>query len=356
MNDLTINPSSFGAVPSVFAGHRNVADELAAGVNGGFGHIGYKGKAWAIRYNGNEQLLMRDDGDGPRNSIEVVILKGAAAVSKIYYEGQFVEGSHAAPDCFSTNGVTPDAGAQHKQHTVCATCAKNAWGSRITNAGKQGKACSDSRRLAVVPLGDIKNEIYGGPLLLRVPAASLKDLAAYSRTMDALGYPYYAIGTRVAFDPNEAYPKFVFSGIRALTEAEAKQVLAWREDALVTRILAEGTDGGEVQTVAPAAALASAFEQPPAPAAMQLTAPAPVVPQTTPPTATVGDVVPSTVSSGFGPVATSQPAPQATQAPATVTPAAAVSPVQSPQNDAAPTGAMSFDEALDAKMEELLPS
>ena len=241
MNEIVSN--EFGAVSTRFAQSQGPADDdLAAGVQGGYGLIGYRGKVWSMRYRGEERQLMRDDGDGPRGSIEVVILKASAHIAKIWYEKGYTEGSVAAPDCFSTNGITPDVGAANKQSPTCAACKRNVWGSRITPQGKQGKECSDSKRLAVVPLGDLANVAYGGPLLLRVPAASLQEMAQYGQKLQALGYPYYACATRVSFDPQEAYPKFVIEAIRALTDAEAEDVLKMRELPQVSRILAEATE------------------------------------------------------------------------------------------------------------------
>jgi hypothetical protein len=149
-------PAAFGAVSTVFQ-NATLENDLGAGIAGGYGVVGYKGKVWSIRKGGTDRPLMREDGDGPRNSIEVVILRASTVVSKIFYVNGYVEGSTAPPDCYSTNGVTPAAGAANKHTAACATCPKNAWGSRITPAGKQGKACGDSKRLALVPLGDIAN-------------------------------------------------------------------------------------------------------------------------------------------------------------------------------------------------------
>jgi hypothetical protein len=298
-NDLIEAGFAGKAMSGVFA---NVAptDELSAGVHGGFGIVAYKGKTWSLRHRGEETKLMREDGDGPRSSIEVVVLKSSAHIAKIYYEGGYVEGSTAAPDCFSTNGVTPDVSSSKKQSAACASCPKNAWGSRVTPAGKQGKACSDSKRLAVVPLNDIRNEAFGGPLLLRVPAASLQDLAGYGQKMNALGYPYFAVATRISFDPAEAYPKFQFKAIRPLTDQEAQAVMELRDGPQVARILSENEFAAPAPTQA--AALATAFEQPPA----QIAAPAPapqVAPQVTPKVtvqpvqATVAQPVPEPVPS-----------------------------------------------------------
>lgn len=235
-------PKGFGAVSSVFAGTGAKNDELGAGVASSYGIMGYKGKVWTTRYQGVDTPLMRDDGDGARGSIEVVLLKASPAISKIFYKNGYVEGSNAAPDCWSANGQTPDASVQAKVHATCADCPMNAWGSRVTDAGKQGKACSDSRRVAIVPVQDMENELFGGPMLLRIPAASLKDLKGYGDLLDSYQYPYYAVATRISFDPKEAYPKFVFSAIRPLTDAEAAKVMLLRDDKRVATVLSEASE------------------------------------------------------------------------------------------------------------------
>lgn len=282
MSNLPALQAQMGQLSTAFAG-QEVDDSLGAGILGGFGRIGYKGKVWSIHHRGESRQLLRDDGDGPRNSIEVVILKASPVLSKTWYEGAFVEGSSEAPDCFSSNGVTPDPASPKPQCTTCAVCPRNQWGSAVRQDGTagKGKACSDAKRLAVVPLSDIKNDVFDGPMLLRVPPASLQDLATYDAATRKLGYPYFAIGTRIAFDPKDAAPKFVFTPIRALTDEEAAVVVAHRNDPSIERILAENmvSNGAAAPAQAPIQ-----FEQPPqqpAPAALvtpQVTAP-PVQPQ-----------------------------------------------------------------------------
>jgi len=334
-------PKSMGPVSAVFAGAAGTNDELGAGVASSYGIVGYKGKVWSIRHQGNEQILMRDDGDGPRNSIEVVLIKASPAISKIFYKQGYVDGSNAAPDCWSANGQTPDASVQNKVSPTCAACPMNAWGSRITEAGKQGKACTDSRRMAIVPVADIDNELFGGPMLLRVPAASLKDLKSYGDTLNSYQYPYYAVSTRVSFDPQEAYPKFVFSAVRPLTDDEARKVMALREDKRVGTVLSETID----VAAAPAAAAAPAvpkspFEQ------------APVPPQVTPqaaPQAAQPAAQPPVAEIPKNPFTNTAPAP-AEQAVAPVQPTTtAPSPAahSAPANDDTGAGApASFDDLL----------
>lgn len=257
--ELTL-PKGFGAAPAILAGQHSANDELGQGVASSYAVVGYRGKVWSLKFQGNEEQLMRDDGDGPRNSIEVVLVKASPAISKIFYANGYVDGSKEAPDCWSGNGQTPDASVQNKQHATCADCPMNAWGSRITEAGKQGKACADSRRLAVVPAADMENEMFGGPMLLRVPAASLKDLKAYGDFMNSYQFPYYGVVTRIAFDAKEAFPKFVFSAVRPLSEDEAKFILELRSDKRVGTVLAERLDGLSAPAPTAAPVAASPFE------------------------------------------------------------------------------------------------
>jgi len=273
MSNAVTLPGTFGPAPSRFRG--KVENDLSANVQSSYAIVGYRGKTWSIRYRGEEKKLMRDDGDGARSSIEVVVLKANPNKSKLFYKGGYVEGSKDSPDCSSTNGLTPDAGVKAPQSATCATCPQNAWGSAKSKVtGKPTRACSDNRRLAVVPIGDLRNEMYGGPMLLRVPPASLATLAQFSDGMQAQGYPYYSYVLRIAFDPDDAYPRFLFSAVRPLTDDEAAIVDELRELPQVTRITAEASPQEMEAATAPEPA-ASPFEEPPKPAPEQ-EAPAPV--------------------------------------------------------------------------------
>jgi outer membrane biosynthesis protein TonB len=153
--------------------------------------------------------------------------------------------------------------------------------------------------------------------------------------MQALGYPYYAIGTRIAFDAAEAYPKFTFGAIRPLGDAEADAVLALRDQRSVANILAEGS---EMAQAAPVQPLASAFEQPPAPAPQPVPAPMQVAPPAPAPK-------PAPAPSGFGGVE-----------PAAPKPAPAPAPQPAPVVQAAPAATSSdFEASLDEALNNLLP-
>lgn len=240
-----IIPANFGRASSRFSGVQ-INNDAAAGIESGYAVMKYKGKVWALEYRGEHKPLMRPDGDGPANSIDVVVVFASAVKSKLYYAG-YNDGASDRPICFSSNGVTPDQRSQQKQSNACAVCPKNQRGSRIDENGQaRGTACRDNKRVAIVPLADLENEVYGGPMLLRIPAASLNDFAQFTTKLEHMGLPYCAVGVKIAFDPEQAYPKFLFSAIRALTDDEADVILSLRDSPQVKRIINE--DSGQAAT------------------------------------------------------------------------------------------------------------
>lgn len=225
-----------GNVPAHIAarfGDALANNDLSAGVSAGFPMISYKGKVWHLVQGGSRTLITNDDGE-PRQSIEVVILKANPAVSKVYYAEGYVEGSDEKPTCFSHDGIAPMAESTVLQSAKCAICPRNQWGSRITESGAKGKECADSRRLAVAPSGDLEN-----PMLLRVPAGSLKELMIFADSLNRLRAPYQAVSTKISFDHTVAHPKMLFKAVRWLEEAEVEQVAEVMQGPVVQAIIGE---------------------------------------------------------------------------------------------------------------------
>lgn len=265
---------------SVLGGPQN--NELAGGVSGGYPVISFRGKTWSVNEGGTSTIVMKpDDEDEIATALEVVIVKANPQLSKVYYEGGYVEGSQEKPVCYSNDGVKPAADAATPQCGTCAACPHNAWGSRISDNGSKGKACSDSRRLAVAPSGELDR-----PMLLRVPAATLKDLAQYASMLTKRNAPYQAVVTKIGFDPTVAHPKLTFKATRWLSAEEAATVAETMQTDMVAQIIGttpspsavEALDGpapahvAQVKKPAPAPSVAP---QQPAPAAEAAPAPAP---------------------------------------------------------------------------------
>ena len=215
-------------------------DALSSGLSGGFGVLSIKGGKFRIKYGG-EEIPVTDDDDVAVGSLEVILLKASPDVAKTFYEGAY-DGSNDEPDCFSMDGIKPSSRAPVPQSKLCKICPQNKFGSKVSRGGKDAKACTDSRRVAIVPSGDIENEQYGGPMLLRVPTMSLGDLGTYGRLMKAKGFPYNTVVTRISFDPETEYPKLMFKAVRPVSDEEAAEILEHLHGEKVDTVLFEARE------------------------------------------------------------------------------------------------------------------
>ena len=220
-----VAPFTGGKVPQKLAEKmQNDNTDLSAGVRGGYSVVSIKGSRWHIKANDETTTITDPTSGDPVGSLRLVLLKASPNVSKNYYPGGYEDGSSEAPTCWSIDGVVPDPAAT-KVSPSCAICPMNQYGSRITDAGKKVKACGDSRRIAVIPENDLANELYGGAMLLRIPASSLSNLSQYGKKMSAKGFPYNTIVTRCSFDTEVSYPKIEFNATRPLTDEEGDTII-----------------------------------------------------------------------------------------------------------------------------------
>lgn len=207
-------------VPAHLAGRVGVPSVLGAALTGGltsgqsFPRISIKGARFRIVEGDTETVL-------DSTNLDVVIVGANPRLSKTWYAKQWDANAEATgPDCFSLDGVSPDPEAADPQNDLCASCPQNAWGSKITPTGQQVKACSDTKRLAVVAADDASGPVY----LLSVTPAALKGLNQYQKELAVRGIPPEIVKTRVSFDTDASFPKlkFTFGGF---LEADVQQVV-----------------------------------------------------------------------------------------------------------------------------------
>lgn len=232
--DLVVGGTKLPAHLAAMFGSDDDKSDLSGGVGLGFPIMSIKGKVWAIARGKEKQMILNSEGD-PRASIEVVIIKGNKHLSKVYYKGGYTEGSTEKPTCYSNDAVAPAGDAVEKQAANCATCKNNQWGSRIGDGGKKGKACSDSRRVAVAPAG-----LLNDPMLLRIPAATLKPLMEYNEELGKRSRKYQLVVTKLGFDPESLSPKITFKYVRDVTTEEALVIVESMNSDTTVKILADG--------------------------------------------------------------------------------------------------------------------
>jgi hypothetical protein len=240
-------------------------NDLAGGMSGGYGVMSIKGSKWRLKEGGEERPIYMPGTTDLAPSIKVVLVKANPNLSKTYYEGGYVEGSDSPPVCSSDDGISPSRDSEKPQCHSCAVCPKNEWGSKITDDGKKGRLCADARRVAILPAEDLNHT----PILLRVPAASLQDLALYGKNLNRTGRPYAAVVTKLAFDANAAYPKIVFSYERDLGADEVQVVVDKLNDPIVEDVIGVPISGVPAQQ-----APAPGMPQTPPPAHLQQLQPA----------------------------------------------------------------------------------
>lgn len=219
---------------SKFAGLFGGANDALGKSGPSYPVLNIKGKTWSVVEDKVKTKLMTDDGD-PLAAVRIVLIKAADGLSKVFYKAGYDEDESAGqkPDCFSHDGVRPDGSVTTPQSKVCATCEHNAWGSG-TNG--KGRACSDSKRVAIAAEGALDK-----PMLLRVPPASLKGLAEYGAMLSKRNTPYQAVVTRVSFDSEASSPKLVFKAVNYLDEDDLQAVAALQTDEVVEAILGKAS-------------------------------------------------------------------------------------------------------------------
>ena len=247
-------------VPAHLAGRINqgpsqLTQDLIAGVSTGAPpRISIRAGRFRIVEGGVETVL-------PDTTLNVMILKSNPALVKTYYQGNYdPNAENSAPTCFSTDGKRPDATVAAPQSDTCSACPHAAWGSKISPTGAKIKACTDSKRIAVVPANDLGGKIYQ----LVVPAASIRPMVQYAETLMQRGVGTDIVKTEISFDLQADFPKLKFRYAAFVTEEEA---------AIVANRLAN--DSAEIDAlvgVTPGHSAAPAPAPAPAPA---LAAPAP---------------------------------------------------------------------------------
>ncbi len=221
MSNITLFSSS--NVPA-FARNNELSDTAKALTGGGTGssvkRISIKGGVFRLVAGGKEIASIDD------RHLDVVIVKAAPKVSRIYYEGAYDPERISGPDCWSNDGEKPDASIKAPQNKTCMGCPQNEAGSGNGNS----RACRYQQRLAVV----LENNPSGDVLQLTLPATSIfgkeegdkRPLQAYARFLAVQTPPVNPeqIVTRMKFDTKAESPKLFFTPVRWLEEDEYEVV------------------------------------------------------------------------------------------------------------------------------------
>jgi hypothetical protein len=222
MSNITLFSSS--NVPA-FARNNELSDTakaLTGGSTNNTKRISIKGGVFRLLAGGKEVASIED------RHLDVVIVKAAPKVSRVFYAAAYDGDKIAGPDCWSNDGEMPDASIKEPQGSSCAKCPQNIAGSGNGNS----RACRFQQRLAVV----LENDMNGEIMQLTLPATSIfgkeegdkRPLQAYARFLAVQNPPVNPeqIVTRMKFDMKSESPKLHFAPVRWLTDDEYPTILA----------------------------------------------------------------------------------------------------------------------------------
>jgi hypothetical protein len=186
------------------AASKVTAAALAAATGESVPRISLKQARFRIVEGGDEMLINT-------LHLDTTVVGVVPGVSKTFYLKKWTPDQEAtAPDCYSVDGTYPSPRATTPQCASCAACPHNVFGSKITELGKETKACADSRRLAVVASDDVEGTVYQ----LVLPTMSMKPFNKYVKELAMRNIPIEYVRTRLSFNTDVTYPMldFTFAG------------------------------------------------------------------------------------------------------------------------------------------------
>ena len=176
-------------------------------------------------------------GKAVSDTLDVIVVDWLSDPSRKFYASAYDKDAKATlPDCWSNDGVNPEAGSLNPQGKSCATCPKNVKGS---GSNGKGRACRYERRLAVLVSGDPSGDVYQ----VAIPGASLfgdndgsvYGFEGYKKYLFANGEALDTVITRIVYDAEADTAKVGFKAVRHLTEAEANLVDDAQDDPATER-------------------------------------------------------------------------------------------------------------------------
>lgn len=197
-------------------------------------------------------VLSFNDAPLPNNEMAVVILDGI--LENVFYEGKYDSDNPQGPTCFAFGReektmephkiVIENGNSQAGASGQCAGCEMNEWGSADTG---RGKACRNTRRLAMIPAGTFENGKFkaftdeeqfenAGIAYMKLPVTSVKGYAAFVKQIaGALKRPPHAVFTKVSVrpDPSSQF-KVVFEPLASISDDLLGIIMQRHEEAVAS--------------------------------------------------------------------------------------------------------------------------
>lgn len=183
-----------------------------------------------ITINGGRGFTLPDGSSG--EELQVVVVDFLS--TNLYYDRPYNKDKPSPPACFAIGTgpsmLAPSPNSPVRQAESCSVCPMNQFGTALTGAGK---ACKNTRLLAVVSLSDLeKDPEEANVLIMSVPPTSLKEFDRYVSKL-ASRFRTVPIGavTTITTDMSSTYAAPRFEILRKLEDAELAKAFSLKEEA-----------------------------------------------------------------------------------------------------------------------------
>lgn len=144
----------------------------------------------------------------PGNKLPCIII--ASVMENRYFSKKFDPNKPDAPDCFAFSDTGEDMVPHElvfdRQHETCTGCPQMEWGSAVNSPSGRGKACKETRKIAVLPSSVLKEpgKIDQAEMaMISIPVMSVKNWSNYVNNLSTtLQRPSWAVVTEVSVEPD----------------------------------------------------------------------------------------------------------------------------------------------------------
>lgn len=163
----------------------------------------------------------------PGDKIQCVIVD--YILENTYFDSKYDPDRPLSPVCYAfgrrEKGMAPHEESENPQADSCEGCPQNEWGS--AGEGSKGKACKNSRRLAILhaDFATSPEKIHEGDLVFaKLPVTSVKNFSAFVNQVAVLNLPPFGVICEMSVKPDN---KTLFQvNFKAIKPIEGDDLLA----------------------------------------------------------------------------------------------------------------------------------
>jgi hypothetical protein len=167
------------------------------------------------------------------NKLDVIAID--SIYENTYYTADYDPDSPASPVCFAfaheEGDLKPHPDSVEPQHSSCKGCPQNEFG---TAERGRGKACKNSRRLALLPASPLAADALGTAevAFMKLPVTSVKNWGQYVNTLATMEKrPPFAVVTTIGSVPDtKTQFKITFDKKALINDGEILDVLVKRQE------------------------------------------------------------------------------------------------------------------------------